>query len=297
MKNSSYLFPSAVFRAALVSAGVLACLTRSEAVLVAYDGFDYTVGESIIGQDGGTGWNPSSAWAGNNPGSGTVTRSISSTSITYDLNGFTYGGGTSLEIGGANLTRVADRTVNTASLTTGQDIYFSYVVQAQGGAGDLSSTAFSAWYTRDSGGISTTDDNAFITGNLGKVAARANSATTTNGALTLQYNTTYLIVGRISGWDEGAQAYRTTSVWLNPDLDDFGTPSAVATGTTGGTGAFVGTVLRINGLESSGTTFLFDDMRIGTSWDAVVIPEPGTAGLLVMAATGLLLVRGRGRKD
>lgn len=279
-KNTAFL---SVLAATLLT---LASFGSAHAVLLAYDGFAYTAGESIIGQNGGTGWTV--AWAGNP--STTVIREISSTSITYNLNGFTYGGGNSLMIGGSNLTRVADRSVITTGVTTGQDIYFSYIFQAQGATGDLASGAFTGWYTRDSTGINTTTGNAFLSGNLQKVSART-AGTTTSGTSILQYGTTYLMVGRISGWD--GTSYKTTSVWLNPDLDDLGTPTATATSATGGIGAFVGTVLRLNGLEASGSTFYFDDMRVGTTWDAVVIPEPGVSTLLALTGLGLLVFRWR----
>lgn len=287
---------STLFRSSVLACSILAAaFSRSDAALIAYEDFSYTAGLSIIGLNGGTGWSPSSAWAGNNPSSGSITRVISSNTITYDLNGFTYGGGNSFEITGTDLSRVADRTVDRSGLTVGQDIYFSYIFQAEGGTGNLNSSAFSSIYARGSAGISTTNGNALITGvSGGRAGARTGSTTSTGTSPVLQYDTTYLIAGRLSGWD--GTAYRTTSIWLNPDLNSLGTPTATSTNDASGIGEFFGVVFRINGLESTGTTVYFDDLRIGTTWNAVVIPEPSAIGFLFAAGLAWVIIRRHRRR-
>ncbi|WP_043589474.1 hypothetical protein [Geminisphaera colitermitum] len=256
----------------------------ARAALLAHDNFDsYTLAESLKTQDGGTGWK--GAWD-----SQVATTSIADKLLTYTLGDFTYGGGKSLAVSGANATSAGTRDI-TSVVTNGADVYVSMlfqVVQANNADGTITANHFTSWSPRD-GTFTAASDNTLLLGSSTKAGARVNNQ---NKTITtdLQYNTTYLVVVRFSGWAEDAGggnfSYKTTTTWLNPTAADLtSTDSSIVatiTSTAGGSTAFNGLQLRTNSLSTD--TYYFDDIRIGTTWNDVVlstVPEPATHALIL----------------
>ncbi|MCC5848551.1 MAG: PEP-CTERM sorting domain-containing protein [Verrucomicrobia bacterium] len=99
-------------------------------------------------------------------------------------------------------------------------------------------------------------------------------------------STTQMAVGRLS--KDGTTNYNTLDLWINPDSLSEGTPDA--------------TVSRDMGISELTTFYFFsgasnqnnqtvsmDNIMIGSSYDSVVIPEPGTLVLLGIALSAVAL--------
>ncbi|MDR1279680.1 MAG: cell wall anchor protein [Opitutaceae bacterium] len=276
------------------------------AALLAYDDFAYETGSTLITAGNGNG---GTGWFGKWSGGGIATVESSATAITYSSAGITYGGGNSMSISGSTGTQnAATRAFSETTISNGSDIFFSFIVSVTGGtAGQaISASSFISVSLLDSGFSTASDNGIILNGSFLGVRVANTTKSTTD---TLLYGKTYLVVGRFSGWNETTKTYQQTSVWLNPVSTDFtdtasGTVVAttgyasisVATSTGTGSDGYRGVTLRTNALGTN--VYLFDDLRIGTTWDDVVIPnipEPAstTAALTIaaLAATSALVHR------
>lgn len=275
MENYSYILQYLVVGSSLAAGSLYADLP-------AYDDFDYTTNTTLASANGGSGWN--SAWTT----STAVTVESTATTVSFtDGDGNVYGGGNSVafseKAGSPNGSQnAASRSFLSVEDTnqTGDDFFFSYVINVTDSANASATGAVAGSFV--SVGVLDSDfnvsnDNSIAFRN-GRVSARGNGAETSlagAGGL-LQYGTSYLVVGRLSGWD--GNSYNTTTVWLDPNSDDFGnsTISVSNTSTDGGDG-FRGITFRTYQLGTN--VFNFDDIRMGETWDAVVIPETSSAGV------------------
>lgn len=259
----------------------------AHATLLGFDSFDsYTANSNLDGQDGGTGW--AGAWS-----TGTVTANaaiISTNSITYNFGGTTLGGGNSLLI--RNGSNPLQRDVLDELDTSGQDYYVSFIFNNTG-------TTFVGWQAKD-GDVDINNDTIGLTNN-GTVAARVGgTAGTATGATGFSDGVTYFVVIAYTGWD--GDTYRTANIWLNPTTggESANSVSATYTGAEGqGSSGFVGLYIRTASFDSNhNTEFMYvDDVRVGTSWDAVTaIPEPSSAALLAaFGAVALAICRRKAR--
>jgi hypothetical protein len=281
---------------AWIAAGCLP-LAFAQADLPTFEGFDYTNGSALIqssGPDGagGTGWN--NRWTG----SGTATIVTTDDAISFtDANGVVYGSGNSVAFSGASTQNAASRTFTSSTNTTGADIYFSFIFQVTNGSttGVINSGSFMSVGVLDSATAVAVDNFAVITS--GRVAARVNNQTAKLLDTPIVYQTTYLVVGKLGGWN--GTTYNEMTVWLNPTLaDENNTSISVTASSTTGADGYRGVIFRTFGLDSSGDVFHYDDLRMGSSWDAVVIPEPANGafyGLLSLVLLGGVLF-GRKRR-
>ncbi|MDP0495537.1 MAG: hypothetical protein Q7Q73_04955 [Verrucomicrobiota bacterium JB024] len=265
--------------------------TESSASLVAIDDFNsYVAGSDVGGQNGGTGW--AYAWT---VGSGIDVHQVSSKAVTYTLGDFTYGGGNSLMFTGGSTQNSTQRATFTSADQSGQTYYSSFVFTIEGPTGEETGTATGnntiSMLAKGNNFSATTDNALFVNGANSKTQAR-NSDQLASVDTLIQYGVTYLAVVRYSGWDATAGVYETTTVWLNPTTTDENTSDAaiVASVTTDNAGSegFQGLAFRTYFTNSANKVYI-DDLRVGTSWDSVVIPEPGTwafglsAGVLAIA--------------
>jgi hypothetical protein len=195
---------------------------------------------------------------------------------------------------------------------SGQSYFASFAFQVKSpNTGEVTGNPFASWMPRDSS-IDINNDNQGFTGSSGRAGARIGggnpptSGTLVNSPLTgekLQFNTTYFFVIEFGGWDVTEQRYTTSTVWLNPGTgDQFTTDASIKASSTAGTAVngsdgFLGLNVRTVSLTAD-TYYLFDDLRVGTTWDSVVtqaIPEPSTTLLMGAFGAGLIVWRLRAR--
>lgn len=272
--------------------------TNTSASLVAIDDFNsYTAGTDVGGQNGGTGW--AYAWT---VGSGIDVHQVSSKTVTYTLGGFTYGGGNSLMFTGGSTQNSTQRATFTSADKSGQTYYSSFVFTIEGPVGTETGTATGnntiSMLAKGDNFSATTDNALFINGANSKTQAR-NSDQLASVDTLIQYGVTYLAVVRYSGWDATAGVYETTTVWLNPTTTDENTSEASITASVttdnAGSEGFQGVAFRTYFTNSANKVYI-DDLRVGTTWDSVVIPEPGTWALGLSAGVlAIALLRRRRR--
>lgn len=267
---------------------------RVGAVPIAYDGFDYPIG-NLHGQNGGTGW--ASPW-------GTVV-----SNLTVESPGLTHPGLASTG-NRANVQGAAFRTINVTSAAangvpmTGAfigapstSVWISVVAQVpnpnlsqfnvvvfQQGAGSPGGSGERAFigvpFSNFSGGTT-------YWGVGYGVGGGANSSTV---SASLQR----LLVGRVDFSATGIGG--TVRLWLNPTIGATPPSDASAVAVLATPGGF-GRSLYFDRMElSSNSTFLVDELRIGTTWaDVVPVPEPHTVAWLGLGAACLLARRRRRR--
>ena len=223
--------------------------------------------------------------AGFTVSSGNSTYTVASGGLSYTSGSVSHGGS------GKQLNIVGGSNENPASVgfnsQTG-DLYFSFLFESTGSGTFLWVAASDDGDFNNSGGAIA----GFLTERalLGRLRDGSGDNTNTGTAGVWNHNETYLAVGRLSKSDESGN-YDQLSVLLNPDsLTEPATWGATTTENIGISSVDT-LVFRVGG----GTSFAYsvDEFRVGTSYDAVVIPEPGTLVLLGLALGSLLLFRRR----
>ncbi|MGE9289537.1 MAG: hypothetical protein ACQKBT_01020 [Puniceicoccales bacterium] len=267
------------------------------AAVVATDNFDsYTAGVAVNGLNGGAGW--TTAWS--TPGATTV--EVSSETLSYSSDGGTYGGGNSIMLTGDSDVNAAFRSVTVD--TSGQDYYASFVFKIEGPTGTETGNVepLHGFTLAALGSNNAYDGNGsmgFLNPGSPRIEARNGGQYSTLDIGALQYSTTYLMVVKYTGWDAVDGVYETTQVWLNPsESDEFSVdPTITVSATSDGTGSdqYGGVGMRFLNSGAGGDHKLYmDDLRIGTSWSSVAIPEPGASSfLLSIAVVGLIAISRR----
>lgn len=264
-----------------VATTVLLTLGETHGAPIAYEGYGYTVGSNVNGQNGGTGW--SGNWAS---GSGTtVAGSLAYNDGTSNL----ATSGERVQIGNGNR---AIRLVNVASGgafdaagyvsagkvgADGKTLYFSFVNQ-------VSSATAGYWGVEFFNGGNNDGSRIFqvvSSENGGASQVSYNARTLNNNANIKPVGTpdtaAHLIVGKIvfgAGNADSLYIYRDPSLAAEP-------VTATASFTTGsGGGNF--TFDRI-GLSVFGSVSLTnDEFRFGTTYsDVVPVPEPALASVMI----------------
>lgn len=283
----------------LVASVLLAGLALSRAALIAYDGFEsYTAGSNMPDRgaagefNGGTGW--SNAWDESAVTTGDA--SVISQSLTYSAGNVTVNGGVNTLQLESNNDDIALRSYAPESGT----VFVSYLFRTPSSAGNNPDRDFIQQWNRPTetyiadGNASLVHD---LTGGETQFGARINSSSATNfgSPPNTQEDTTYFLVTRISKTGFGSIGnYETVDVFVNPTSTTTpGTPTATMTDLDSFSSlSSIG--FRLALVESNADTYLIDEIRVGTSWDAVVIPEPSTFILVGAALTALVLFRRRG---
>jgi PEP-CTERM motif len=253
------------------------CLTfqSAQASLLFSEGFNYTSGSGIGGNV-----NPGSgtAWTGND------NINVNDGSLSYA--GLASLGGNSLSVawGVSSGTAINDPAFGTA-VNSGQ-LYYSFLmdmtvtpVGTTTGSGDYL-TALNATGSGP-GGSGDVIDNYISTSGVMKIRSMGSYSS----GYTLTEGQTYLMVLGLD-YDAG-----TASLWVDPTPGDS-MPAATesVTGLSLGAVQDVGFKAQTSGGMTAGT-FLFDDLRIGTTWADVTpmgVPEPSTFALVGMGILGLI---------
>lgn len=249
-----------------------ATLSNSHAVLLAYEGFDYAAAANVTGQTGGTGnWN--GAWTG--PTSTTVT----SPGLTYT--GLTTSGNTSFESNSASSGN--RRSWTGLDSSNGAELWFSVLLNSTATGSDLRLFVLNADVTSGS------DSGVGVNINGLAINARVNTSTSASTGLSLTSGVTSLLVGRLSFSDTaGADAI---TIWLDPTLGG-GTPGGGFT-LNGDFNSALFTNPNFGYRGGFGWLGSVDEVRIGTTFADVTVPEPAAFSLALAGGLALLLRRRR----
>ncbi|WAC18729.1 PEP-CTERM sorting domain-containing protein [Luteolibacter sp. SL250] len=262
----------------------------ADAALVAYDGFAGYADGALAGNNGGTGW--SNAWA---TASG-ATVNVAANGLSYNAGSITVGGNSQAVsiLNDSNSGSVATRQFATI---TSSEVWFSLLVQPNGADGNDFIQLYVGTNNNFSNSGAVGDLNSNNNNNYWGARIRAgagDSGTSSSGTALSNGNTTFL-VARIStdGTTGAAGTYDKIELWVNPTSTTLGTADAFVDGsldlaTTTGIDWFG---IRTVNLDA-GDNFIFDEFRVGTTLESVVVPEPGTISL-TLALAGALAFRRR----
>lgn len=266
----------------------LALPPSAHALLLVHEPFQYAPGP-LSGASGGTGW------SGNWVTHATPRFAVVSGNLAYPAGSPIGATGNSLaRTDATGQSSAATRTYN-ASTLFGGDMWFSFLVEPSSSntGSDLRLQPLAR--SNSNAGNFNGGLGVFASGADKTIQARIGSTQGNN--VPLPDNQSTLVVGRVS-LPGALGGSATVDIWLNPDqtFAPLGTPDSTvtvanlgsATG-AGGLGEFNTAYFRY-GLGWAGG---LDELRVGTSFAAVAMPEPTRAMLLMIAALGLLARRRR----
>ncbi|MDA3872816.1 MAG: PEP-CTERM sorting domain-containing protein [Kiritimatiellae bacterium] len=266
----------------LLPLALLAYATHLSADILAQDQFEYTVDDPLNAANGGTGW--SGGW--NAVDSGTTTH------VTVETNN----GSSAAHFAGSdpNAKNFAYRPFGS---TLDQDtLYVSYLFEFE------SDGNFFALWLDDTTSTSNNHSNVVPNTGLftsGDLFARFVGTGEITGPTAVS-GTPYQLVIEVSKSTPGVtEDYTNIRFWVNPENSDLGTPTGTNytnESTSRSSYDYVG--FRGAG-NADGDSFWVDDLIIATEWDdVVVIPEPSTVALVLVALVGIApFLRRRSRRS
>jgi hypothetical protein len=274
-----------------------ATAASSEAALTAYDSFEgYATGD-LIGQTtsatGLTGtWAKATADAGQNYVINTGTSmSYSSGNVTVD-GGSQYGtanftGGTATEAGGIQLS-------TGLAATTGNTFYISFLFRMSGALGENDQIMFSLADTNSNHTTAPIAKAGFRGYNVAGGSEEffmgyASGGTHIDGP-GVSMGTTYLGVVKLT--TRADNMWNTATLFINPTSTtaESGYSTSQLLPASGPTVNYFG--FRLQQADSNDYLDL-DELRIGTTWSDVVVPEPGTFAMFLGGIGMLALLRRR----
>lgn len=281
----------------MVKVGLLAALAvpaGASAALIAEDGFEsYSIGnledgDGVVPAGGSGNWN--GTWDVLNTDRSAV--QVVSRSMMYSNGSVTVNGG-------ARALRL------TPSNDASSAIYVSRLFQSQGSSGPVYLSFLlenptvenptddffqvgldsSVVNPRTSTGIADNSSDA------PRLFARTttSSSTTTFGASNIDASTIYLVVMKISDGPTTGSNFDLVEVFVNPSSTVEGAPSFARSGSSGINS--VAALIFRTARHEGGDSYYVDQIRIASTFEQAVIPEPASFGLL--AGAGLLLRRRR----
>jgi hypothetical protein len=278
----------------MTALAVIAVAAASQAALIAYEGFNYTAGESLNGKTGT--WPVTNGWF------------ASATATTIASSGLTYGTlpvtGNALAV--TNNNTVYSRKIGNSTLVN-QTTWFSILVNPAA-SGALQRFMVGTYQVNTSGSASSSYGVGFTIDGVNLTSrASANSGTLTttgSGAGLITTESVNFIIGRLTLTSAGAGS-ESMDLWVNPA--NYTSEGALGTANINVVGDFrMGWDYTTNPSEvaigfqgtQSGTRYtVFDEMRLGNSLsDVLTVPEPATFALFGLAGGSILMYR-RSRKS
>ncbi|MEM8494463.1 MAG: hypothetical protein AAF916_05515 [Planctomycetota bacterium] len=292
-----------------------ASASPASAELILYEPFDYTFGGALVGEAGGT-WDPTRAWQVGGPSNGSINDALIASGLT--LSDYTVTGNAAQVVQNHNGSPTyqqfaAGRQLpSTLNVSAGSDVWLSFLFNQdqegsfanqsqvnfgeQIGAGTLKMVSRFVTQFGDNN-----PDNAAV--------GPANGVGAGSGAL-IQQDTTYLAVSRFTNINGPTFSSNEATMWIL-EASDW---DAIKGGPIDATALDNNSLLRVD--QAPGNTFVvglttadylqlnvstgfginnrasFDELRLGTTLDSVLIPEPASAAL---AGLGLFLLASRRR--
>lgn len=258
----------------LFSLALAAGLCDSSAVLYAYEGFNYTSGASVTGQNGGTGnWN--GAWIG------TASTAVVTPGLTYLTLPTTSGAANNPN---QFSTQGNGRFWTGLNSTAGSELWFSVLVNQT-----ATGVNMRIYGLADAGVVNGGFNvGAGIELDAGNIYTRIANTQVATG-LTYTAGTTMLLVTRYTFSDTAGQDAMT--LWVNPSLT-----GGVPTGGSTQLGDFSAGWLSSPFVGFRGRYGTLDEIRLGTQFGDVV-PEPGVLSLALVGGLGFLTPRKRGARS
>lgn len=243
------------------------------AVVIAVENFEELAPGELHESFSGTGFSTTQPWQAQ----------MDITEVVNPAVSFENGGSRALRLTGNNNNAVArDLGVN---LT--ETFFVSYQIRHE--SGDQNSNLFSALWLGEGVYIGAPSFGVKVNqgptaGNREDFMGRISGRQEAYGPSQLMTSTTstvhdYLLVARVSK-EEGSASYNRLEFWVNPSPSDASTPQGISTGSIN-----VESIDRIGfrTVNFNDDSFLIDNLRIGTTFADVVIPEPTTMLLLPLA--------------
>lgn len=270
------------------------CATPAKASLLIYDGFDYTAGQPLNGQ---TNIAYSKTWA--HAGTATAAPTIASGGFTtpglklpapgsnsaaYD---FTKSGTGRLDIPGgvinsgtvfwSGILKVTNVTgITSTSVLPGGGLLLGGFNNSTGGQAGVP-TVFQGLFAITKN-VANTSEYFIGTG------VNGGSRVWATGAPQDASDTPFVVVSYT--FNGGSTTDDVVRLWVNPNPADFGAVTApthtVQGGTTGADATQIASFIVRNVSGVGSPVVRFDELRIGTDWASVTIPEPGSLGLLLV---------------
>jgi len=198
----------------------------------------------------------------------------------------------SLQIAGAANSN--DLVLRTFASQSGSPLYFSYLFRTTSGSGAATDDDFVqvgltdvAGEPKNSIGFGATTATFFLRAGSGNGNQEVTAAMPAA-------NTTYLMVGKLSKAG-GSSTYNQMDLFLNPPGSVEPSPTLTRTAAAGVGAASVDRLSVRTARLDANDLYTLDNIRVGTTF-ADVVPEPASAGLLTLAACGLLASRRRARR-
>jgi hypothetical protein len=277
----------------LAAALSLVMASASQAVVVAYDGFEgYVAGLDLAGNSGGTGW--TSNWAGNSQ------VDVVAAALSYSNGAVTINGGArAVQINGALGTgSPLDNLINRSFAGQSGDLYMSLLFRpvSNGGA---TSDDFLTWVLNDDTDIENSGqlgmrNSPGTTGNdgyFGRIRNSSTDSTSVEAGILSVANRTDLVVAKFS--KVASANYNTLDIFINPSTLSEPAPSASVTFDSANSLVDFFT-MRVAFIDA-GNTYQFDELRIATTYleslGGIPIPEPAGALLGMLGAAALALRR------
>jgi hypothetical protein len=293
--------PAALWAGLLVLL-LLPCAARAE--VIAGDNFEsYLIGAQL--EDGPNG----SAGTGLNGGSGftgpyNVIDNNLKSNVTVAAQSLNYSSGAVSVSGGLQSSRIADAANGTANglftrpfAAQNDTVYFSFLYRTNNPSAtseDFVQIGFSDVATGEPKTSVATGSNA--TGNPPPaeffVRVPAAAANSTGSGIPLQEDTDYLVVGKFSK-ASGSSAFNRVDLFLNPTtMTEPGTATVFREAPAGSGPPTISNFIVRTARLDAGDQYFIDNLTIGTTY-ADVVPEPGSAGALSIAALACLRRRRR----
>jgi hypothetical protein len=264
--------------------GLLVCTPwLAQATLIAYDGFE--AGDF----SGGTGAWASSGWSVD------ANTTVINKTMSYSSGTVSLSGGTSavqylaVDAGSNNSPWLAR-----AATSTGFPVYYSFLIESSTADGD--DDFLGSYPTRTGVTHESANDYGMVmrlNGGSARFGVRSGNGSGQNFVTSVDApnNSTHLVVLKM----EDVAGNNRFTLWVDPDSTNENGASNLSRSSVMGGGTAFGGVNAIfdeinfrTALLEAGDTYFVDEVRIGTSFSSVVIPEPGSALLMVL---GTLILR------